>query len=100
MKGEERRESVEKHDVGSHKALTPIPFVMDDGNTPEINKRLRRPATCIQSLFVQSFQSQPGCPSIDMPPLFKYKMFLHPPDSSHIRTFDKWYHIGLRPGNK
>ncbi|KAL2461940.1 DUF1985 domain-containing protein [Abeliophyllum distichum] len=97
-------ESVEKHVVGSHKvtsqALTPIPFVMDDSNTPKINKRLRRPTACIQSPFVQSFQSQPGCPSIDLPPFFEYKMFLDPPDSSHIRTFDKWYHIGLRPGNK
>ncbi|KAL2526518.1 Ulp1 protease family [Abeliophyllum distichum] len=27
-------------------------------------------------------------------------MFLDSPDAPHVRVFDKWYHIGLRPVNK
>ncbi|KAL2532218.1 Ubiquitin-like protease domain-containing protein [Abeliophyllum distichum] len=82
------------------KAIIPIPFDIDNVKTPEPRKRVTRPAACLQSPFVKSFNSQPNCSQKVEQVLFEYKFCLDCPATSDIKIFDCWYHRGYRPGNK
>ncbi|KAL2497560.1 Uncharacterized protein Adt_23110 [Abeliophyllum distichum] len=61
---------------------------------------LLRPAACLQSPFVKSFNSQPICSQNVDQASFEYKFCLDYPAKPDIENFDFWYRTGLRPGNK
>ncbi|KAL2470815.1 Uncharacterized protein Adt_38951 [Abeliophyllum distichum] len=81
-------------------AITPIPFEIDDVETPQPRKRATRPAACLQSPFIKIFQSQSECSQKVENILFDYKFCMEFPSKFDIELFDRWYHTGLHPDNK
>ncbi|KAL2491670.1 Uncharacterized protein Adt_27298 [Abeliophyllum distichum] len=89
-------ESVNKNEnsdmKGKWKAITPIPFIVEDELTfqPTL-KRIIKPSSCVQSPYVKSYRSKGEVHPIDPTLSFQYKFFLNSPDLSDYTVFEKWY---------